>query len=185
MLLLIFFQMLWLRDAKGIKEKQINDNIFIATTSAGKKLMEDKTGFLSMNKKSDLLFPNDKLKLEILRPSVLQRFTKEEIWLIIRNALDNNFLKGIPFEFAVTDNSLTGEQVETEQFFKYFIDSAGTVRVIHPLEPPPGSNLENLVYYSNILFLPFINNNTRQILQNYNHCINFQSLDIILILYKM
>jgi two-component system phosphate regulon sensor histidine kinase PhoR len=141
---LIFFQMLWLRDAKGIKEKQINDNIFIATTSAGKKLMEDKTGFFSMNKKSELLFPNDKLKLEILRPSVLQRFTKDEIWLIIRNALDNNFLKGIPFEFAVTDNSLTGEQVETEQFFKYFIDSAGTVRVIHPLEPPPGSNLENL-----------------------------------------
>ncbi len=141
---LIFFQVLWLTTARKTKEKQLKDNIFLATSEAAEKLMEDKAGFFSMNKKSDLLFPYDKMKLDVLRPSVIQRYSKEEISAIIRKSMDKHFLENVPFEFAVSDNSLTGDQVQSDQFFKYFIDSANNTNIALPLQPPPGSNLENL-----------------------------------------
>jgi two-component system phosphate regulon sensor histidine kinase PhoR len=141
---LIFFQVLWLTTAHKTKAKQLRENIYFAVSEATEKLMEDRAGFFSMNKKSDILFPNDKIKMEILRPSVLQRFSKDEIAAVIRKAMDKHFLEDIPFEFAVSDNSLTGEQVESENFFKYFTDSSHNTNVAMPLQPPPGSNLENL-----------------------------------------
>ncbi|MEI2747836.1 MAG: HAMP domain-containing sensor histidine kinase [Ferruginibacter sp.] len=141
---LIFFQVLWLTTARKTKEKQLRDNIFLATSEAAEKLMEEKTGFIGMGRKTDILFPNDKMKLELLRPSVLQRFSKDEIAAIIRKAMDKHFLEDIPFEFAVSDNSLTGDQVQSDNFFKYFIDSAHNTNVALPLQPPPGSNFENL-----------------------------------------
>ena len=141
---LIFFQVLWLTTARKTKEKQLRDNIFLATSEAAEKLMEEKTGFIGIGRKTDILFPNDKMKLELLRPSVLQRFSKDEIAAIIRKAMDKHFLEDIPFEFAVSDNSLTGDQVQSDNFFKYFIDSAHNTNVALPLQPPPGSNFENL-----------------------------------------
>jgi two-component system phosphate regulon sensor histidine kinase PhoR len=141
---LIFFQVLWLTTARKTKEKQLRDNIFLATSEAAEKLMEEKTGFIGMGRKTDILFPNDKMKLELLRPSVLQRFSKDEIAAIIRKAMDKHFLEDIPFEFAVSDNSLTGDQVQSDNFLKYFIDSAHNTNVALPLQPPPGSNFENL-----------------------------------------
>ncbi|MEO8772253.1 MAG: HAMP domain-containing sensor histidine kinase [Ferruginibacter sp.] len=139
---LIFFQFLWLKSAKEIKEQQLDDNITKAVSEAAEKLVQDRTTF-PFPKKTDLHFP-DKMKMEFFKPSVILRFSKEEIYDIVRNALKKNLLKDIPFEFAVTENSLTGRQVETENFFKYYLDSAHNIRRIIQLIPPSGSNLENL-----------------------------------------
>jgi two-component system phosphate regulon sensor histidine kinase PhoR len=142
---LIYFQVLWLKTAKETKEKQLRENIFLASTEAAEKLMEDKSGFISLGKKKDLFLTNEKMKLEILRPSVIQRFNRDEISAVIRSSLDRHFLDGIHFEFAVSDNSITGEQVQSENFFSYFSDSSHNTNIAIPLEPPPGSNYENLV----------------------------------------
>ncbi len=141
---LIYFQFTWLTSARNTKEKQLRENIFLATTEAAEKLMENKSDFLLLNKNKDLNFSSEKLKLDILRPSVVQRFTKDEINAVIRRSFDKRLLEGIQFEFAVSDNSITGEQVQSEQFFKYFIDSTHNTNVAIPLTPPPGSTYENL-----------------------------------------
>jgi two-component system phosphate regulon sensor histidine kinase PhoR len=141
---LIYFQVLWLHTARVTKEKQLRENIFLASTEAAEKLMEDKTGFLSLNKKADLFLSNDKMKMEVLKPSVIQRFTKDEIASVIRNSMDKHFLEGIHFEFAVSDNSITGDQVQSDNFFTCFIDSTHNTNVALPLQPPPGSIYENL-----------------------------------------
>lgn len=141
---LIYFQVLWLKTAKETKEKQLRENIALASTEAAEKLMEDKSGFISLGKKKDLFLSNEKMKLEILRPSVIQRFNRDEIAAVIRSSLDRHFLEGIHFEFAVSDNSITGEQVQSENFFNYFSDSSHNTNIAIPLEPPPGSNYENL-----------------------------------------
>lgn len=141
---LIYFQVLWLKTARETKEKQLRENIFLASTEAAEKLMEDKNGFMSLNKKADLFRSNEKMKIEILRPSVLKRFTRDEIAAVIRNSMDKHFLEGIIFEFAVSDNSITGDQVQSENFFKYFIDSTHNTNIAIPLQPAPGSNYENL-----------------------------------------
>ena len=141
---LIYFQVLWLHTARVTKEKQLRENIFLASTEAAEKLMEDKTGFMSLNKKADLFLSNDKMKMEILKPSVIQRFTKDEIASVIRNSMDKHFLEGIHFEFAVSDNSITGDQVQSDNFFPCFLDSTHNTNVALPLQPPPGSIYENL-----------------------------------------
>ncbi|HPH85957.1 MAG TPA: HAMP domain-containing sensor histidine kinase [Ferruginibacter sp.] len=140
---LIFFQFLWLKSAREIKEQQLTDNISRAINEAAEKLMEDKNT-LPFKKKSDLLFPNEKRRLEFYRPSVIQRFSKDEISDIIRAALDKYLVKKIPFEFAVTENTLMGDQVESPNFFKYYADSASNFNMVIPLIPASGSNLENL-----------------------------------------
>lgn len=141
---LIFFQFLWLKSAKEVKEQQLIDNINRATNEAAEKLMQDKRFPVITGKNSNILFPNDKLQREFYRPSVLQRYSKEEISDIIRQSLDRNNLKDAPFEFAVTQNSITGDEIQTDNFFKYYIDTVNNTHHIIPLIPPSGSNLENL-----------------------------------------
>ena len=141
---LIFFQFVWLNSARETKEKQLRENIFLATSEAAEKLMENKNDFLSLNKNADLRFSSEKLKLEILRPSVIQRYTKDEISAIIRKAFDKRLMEGVPFEFAISDNTITGDQIQSDQFFQYFIDSTHNTNVAIPLVPAPGSTYENL-----------------------------------------
>ncbi|CAN5882291.1 hypothetical protein BH11BAC4_BH11BAC4_09670 [soil metagenome] len=140
---LIFFQFLWLKSAKEVKEQQLIDNINRATNEAAEKLMQDKR-FPPLNKNPNLLFPNDRLQREFYRPSVMQRYSKEEISDIIRQSLDRNNLRNAPYEFAVTQNSLTGDEIQTENFYKYYIDTNNNTHHIIPLIAPSGSNLENL-----------------------------------------
>ncbi len=140
---LIFFQFLWLKSAKEVKEQQLIDNINKATNDAADKLMQEKR-FPGFNKNSKLLFPNDKMQIEFNRPSVMQRFSKEEIADIVRMSLDINNLKNVPFEFAITQNSITGDEIQTENFFRYFSDTINNTHHIIPLTAPTGSNFENL-----------------------------------------
>lgn len=140
---LIFFQFLWLKSAKEVKEQQLIDNINKATNDAAEKLMLEKR-FPGFNKNSKLLFQNEKMQIEFTRPSVIQRFSKEEIADIVRTSLDMNNLKNVPFEFAVTQNSITGDEIQTENFYKYFSDTVNNTHHIIPLFAPTGSNLENL-----------------------------------------
>jgi two-component system, OmpR family, phosphate regulon sensor histidine kinase PhoR len=126
-----------------VKEQQLIDNINRATHEAADKLMQEKRlpGF---DKNPTILFPRERMQREFYKSSVIQRFSREEITGIIRNALDRNNLKDVPFEFAITQNSLTGDELQTENFYKYYIDTTNNKHHIIPLLPPSGSNLENL-----------------------------------------
>ncbi len=141
---LIYFQFTWLTTAKATEEKQLKENIFFAANEAAEQLMNEKSNFKSFNKITEKLIPNEKKRLEIFRPSVMQRYSKDEIQAIIRNSMDKHFLKGVSFEFAVSDNSLTGEQVQSDQFFKYYLDSVSNTNFAIPLQPAPGTEFENL-----------------------------------------
>ena len=140
---LIFFQFLWLKTAKEVKEQQLRENVSRAVNEAGNKLVEDVI-VLPHKKRSDIIFPGDKLQADILKPSVIQRYSGDEIHDIIRKALDNHLLNGVEFEFAVIQNSLAGDQIQSDNFFKYYVDSSNHTQQVIPLIPPSGSNLENL-----------------------------------------
>ncbi len=140
---LIFFQFLWLNSAKEIQKDKFKDNVNLAANDAALKLMED-DNFLLRPRRNDLLFPSDKSAMEYVKPSVIQRYSKDQIKQIIRNEFDKNSLKNIPFEFAVTGNSLTSDQIETENFGKYFLDSTTNLNWAIPLQGASGGNLENL-----------------------------------------
>ena len=140
---LIFFQFLWLKTAKEVKEQQLTTSLELAVGEAGLTLMED-AGSFPYKIKSDIIFPTDKHQGGILKPSVMQRFSKEDISTIIRRALDKNMLKNVQFEFAITQNSVTGDQIHTENFFKYYVDTVNNTQKVVLLTPPSGSSFENL-----------------------------------------
>ena len=143
---LIFFQVLWLNSVKKYKEQRLKDNVTKAAGLAAFRLTNEKLAFI-YPKKNDLLITPDRLQFDFRKHSVMQRFNKEEIYNIIKESLASNDLKGVHFEFAVTDDQITGDQVDTDNFMKVYQDqdSANNVRQIIPLVPESGTNLENLL----------------------------------------
>jgi two-component system, OmpR family, phosphate regulon sensor histidine kinase PhoR len=140
---LIFFQVLWINSVKIAQEEKLNDNVTTATGSAGIRLMEEKTISI-FQKKSDLLISPDRFPLDFRRHSVIHRFTKEEIRNIIREELLKTGMKVVPFEFAVTNNSITsGDQIVSENFSKFYEDSLNNLSYTVILQPSSGSELEN------------------------------------------
>ncbi len=157
---LIFFQIKWIQSAKDIKEQQLSVNISRATGEAAEKLMVEKNIIPSI-KKNDLLFPTEKRPMEFFKHSVIQRFTKDEINDIIRNSMDKYLKKDVSFEFAIAQNSIMGEEIQSENFIKYALDTANNYQHVIPLVAASGSNLENL---SNEEFLVVIVPNEESII---------------------
>jgi two-component system, OmpR family, phosphate regulon sensor histidine kinase PhoR len=142
---LIFFQFLWIKSAKDTKDKQVEENIWRAMDVVGEKLLDDNNLIIPFAPKKDLLFQNDKLQLQPIRPSVMQRFSKEDINEIIRSAFNKNNLKNFPFEFAVVEGTLNGRQLLSDNFYNLFTDTIHNTNHAYLLAPPSGSNYENLV----------------------------------------
>ncbi|HNP53936.1 MAG TPA: HAMP domain-containing sensor histidine kinase [Ferruginibacter sp.] len=140
---LIFFQFLWLRSAKEVKEQQLQDNINKSVNDAAERLMQEKASVPYL-RKPDPVFPGEKLKMEFMRSSVIWRFTREEIADILRRSFDKNLLQHISFEFAITQNSLMGDEIQSDNFYKYYIDSNHNTQHVIQLVAASGSSLENL-----------------------------------------
>ena len=141
---LIFFHYMWIKSAKDIKDKQVEENIVNAQYYAATILTQERNSLMPLSRKSDMLFPGDKLQMQYFKPSVIKRFSKDEIADIIRMGFNKYNLKDYPFEFNVSVNAINGDQVYSDNFYKYYLDS-NNLRHVLALEPPSGSSFENLV----------------------------------------
>ncbi len=141
---LIFFQILWIKSAKDIKDAQVEYYIVEAVGYAATILTQEKNALMPITKKNDILFPGDKLQLQYFKPSVIKRFSREEISDIIRMGFNKYNLQNYPFEFNVRANAINGDMVYSNNFFKYYEDT-NNLRHVYALEPASGSNFENLV----------------------------------------
>ena len=149
---LIFFQVLWLKSVKNYREQRLKDNVTKAAGLAASRLTNEKLAFI-YPKKNDLLITPDRLQFDFRKHSVMQRFNKEEIYTIVKESLASNDLKNVQFEFAVTDDQITGDQIDTDNFMKVYQDSANNVVQLIPLVPESGTNLENLVPQEGLIII--------------------------------
>ncbi len=117
----------------------------MAVAYAANILTKEKNSLMPLPRKSDLLFPGDKLQMQYFKPSVIKRFSKDEISDIIRMGFSKYNLQHYPFEFNVMVNSINGDQVYSENFFKYYADTTNSLKAVYPLEPGSGTTFENLV----------------------------------------
>ena len=140
---LIFFQVLWLKSNKQYREQQLEDRVIKSAGLAANRLMEEKP-VIPFPQKSDMLIPTDRLGFDFNRNSVISRFSKDEIRNIIRESLDANNLKGVTYEFAVTEGTYSGDQISSDKFMKFYSDSSRNVSKIVQLQAPSGSIMENL-----------------------------------------
>jgi two-component system phosphate regulon sensor histidine kinase PhoR len=142
---LIFFQILWIDSARASKDKQVRENIIRAVDYAGTLLTQDKSTLMPQNRRNDLLFPGDKLQMQYFKPSVIKRFSRDEISDIIRMGFTKYNLQSYPFEYNVMVNSINGDQVYSKNFFKYYNDTLNNLQVVYLLDPGSGTTYENLV----------------------------------------
>src|SRR5260221_13313344 len=120
---IIFFQILWIKGSLESEEQKFNEHISLATFQASEDLMDDKESLLPLERKNNQLFQGNHLQMEFFRPTVIQRYSKDEIQQIIRKAFDKQNLRNVPFEFAITSTSIIADEVESDNFFKLYTDS--------------------------------------------------------------
>jgi len=149
---LIFFQVLWLDSVKKYREQRLKDNVTKALGLSARRLMDEKLSFI-YPKKNDLLITPDKLQFDFRKHSVMQRFSKNEIAAILKESLASNDLKNVPFEFAVTDDQITGDQIDSDNFIKFYEDSANNEMQIIPLIPESGTAMENLAPQEGLIII--------------------------------
>src|ERR1700712_2505196 len=109
---IIFFQVLWIKGALASERQKFKEHIMIATVQASTDLMTEKGTLMSMTKKAGSIFPSERLQMEYFRPTITQRYSRDEITEIIRKAFNKQNLKNIPFEFAITSTSLIGDEIQ-------------------------------------------------------------------------
>ncbi len=146
---LIFFQVLWLKSAKNFREQQLDANLVKAVDLAAQRFTNEKPPMV-YQRKNDLLFSGGRMSTDFRKYIVTQRFSKEEIDNVIKESFTANKIGDVKFEFAVTLLNTTQDQVESDNFNKFYIDDTNVVagaplQKIIPITPPSGSNLENLL----------------------------------------
>jgi two-component system phosphate regulon sensor histidine kinase PhoR len=141
---IIFFQILWIKGSLLSGEQKFRDHVAMATYQASVDLMSEKGNLIPLNKKGGFIFPSEGLQRDIFRPTISQRYSRDEIREIIRKAFEKHNLEKIPFEFAIGSTSLVVEEMQSDNFVKVYNDSANNKPVVVPLEPSQGSLSEGL-----------------------------------------
>ena len=149
----IYVQYNWLNTMLVNKQEEFDYKIIRAIDDVGIELMEQKSALPSLRnyrlKPGGLSFPSDELQRELMRPATIaQKFTSYEIAEKLKKAFQNQGLKEVPFEFAVLvdDGFLNYDyQLKSKDFLEQFEDTINNKRWQYALQPPSGSDLENLV----------------------------------------
>src|SRR6187551_299179 len=136
---IIFFQFLWIKGSLESEEQKFYEHVIVATNQAANDLMEEKGNLMPMGRKNEALFPSEKMQLEIFKPTITQKYSSDDIHNIIRKAFDKHGLSKVPFEFAITPLSLIGEEIQSDNFYKLYVDSNNNKMQVIQLESPGGS----------------------------------------------
>lgn len=140
---LIFFQILWLKSSLESQEQKFHEHLTMAIYDVSQKLSEEKGNLMPLIKKNRPLFPSEKLQMEFFAPTIMQRFTRDEIKQIIRKVFDKQSLQKVPFEFSISSFSIVGEELVSENFYRMQKDTNNIQKVI-ALESPSASNSEGI-----------------------------------------
>lgn len=149
----IYVQYNWLNTMLVNKQEEFNYKITRAIDEVGVELMEQKSTLPSLKnfrlKPGNFTFPSDQFQRELMRPATIaQKFTASEIEGKLRRSFVNQGLKELPFEFAVLvdDGFLNYDyHLKSANFSKQLEDTVNNFPWVYLLQPPAGSDLENLV----------------------------------------
>lgn len=133
---IIFFQIVWIRQALEDKEHQFEETIKMVTVNAANDLVDQRskiTGF-DNKKNADLLSP-----LNVFPTTMAHIFSRHEIRSIINKEFEKDNLKGLDFEFALSTTSMIGDDLQSKNFYSAYIDTINNFSVIIPIEPAGNS----------------------------------------------
>ena len=138
---LIFFQILWIRQAVDANEQQFEEHLVIVTNTAGNDLVELKGNLSPFESKRN----KDVLSsINVFPPTISHQLSRDEIRRTIKNAFVKHDMKDVPFEFAITPTSMIGEDLLSENYFKLSQDTINNKMFVLRLESPSGSMSEGV-----------------------------------------
>ncbi|MBS1638744.1 MAG: HAMP domain-containing histidine kinase [Bacteroidetes bacterium] len=141
---LIAMQYSWLNNLLALRKEQVltkTDQVGVNIVTELQKVAYNGPS-LRFPKKQTFRLGNDFLRL--LKPQSIQdKYSKNDIYKKIRDAFDDEGLKKLQFEFAVTDNNDEIE-MQTTDFAKAFWDTTYSKTRYTPIIPESGTALEGI-----------------------------------------
>ncbi len=138
---IIFFQIIWIKQALQDKEQQFEKGVSMATFTAANDLADEKGNLSPFDKRknTDILFP-----LNVFPTTIVHKFTRDEIRDKIKKAFEKNNLKNVEFEFAITTTSMIGDDLQSQHYMESYLDTIHNLAVFYPIQAPSGSLAEGL-----------------------------------------
>jgi two-component system phosphate regulon sensor histidine kinase PhoR len=134
------------------KQEEFKANINAAISEVGTELMEQRSAvpaLKSFRSKPGFKWPSAEFNMELMRPpTISQKFTWYVVEEKLRRNMEKHGLKHLRFEFAiVAGNASSVPELKSKGFMKELEknDSINSLTFVYPFQPPPGSDLENLV----------------------------------------
>lgn len=154
---IIILQISWLTNLLKVQEQTFLDRIDRAGINVTQELSKQaSSGILMHLHQPDLEFMLNDPSLNTFRPPTLsQRYTTTEIYTRLRNAFQVESLpRTLDFEFAVTANSNDAViEMQSRDFITEYLDTLHNKRIIIPVIPQSGSDVEGLVPYENMVII--------------------------------
>jgi two-component system phosphate regulon sensor histidine kinase PhoR len=138
---IIFFQIVWIKQALQDKEQQFENTMTKVTATAASVLGEEKSNLSSLQsrKNAEILFP-----LNAFPSTIVHRFTREEIRAKIKKVFEENYIKNVDFEFAITSTSMIGDDLQSKKFYDSYADTVHNKSFVVPIISPGGGLMEGL-----------------------------------------
>ena len=139
-----------------LRQEQIKQRVEEATTEVAMELSRHASSapYIKIPRKSILsLLPED-YGISYLRPTISQHYSDFEIKEKLQKSLNEKDLKDIHFEFGITANSNAYNlELQSPNFIKEANDEVHNKKVIVPIIPENGSDIEGLVPFENLIIV--------------------------------
>ncbi len=138
---IIFFQIVWIKQALQDKEQQFEKGVSMVTVTAANDLADEKGNLSPFDKRKniDILFP-----LNVFPTTIVHKFSRDQIRDKIQKAFEKNDLKNVEFEFAITTTSMIGDDLQSKHYMEAYLDSVHNLSFVYPIQAPSGSLAEGL-----------------------------------------
>ncbi len=129
---IVFFQIVWIKQALQDKELQFEETINMVTIQSAKDLEEERSKISRFDnrKNADLLFP-----LQVFPTTYAHIFSRHEVRDIVNKEFEKSNIKDLDFEFAVTTTSMIGDDLQSKNFYAAYSDTINNNFFVTPLAP--------------------------------------------------
>ncbi|MFN2439504.1 MAG: sensor histidine kinase [Chitinophagaceae bacterium] len=143
----VIIQISWLKNMLLLKEEQVKQKVADITIAVATELGQYKGASAAAGLKP-FTYLEEGFMREYNRPySISQRFSTKELYEKIRLAFVNQKMEDIPFEFGLETrtNGISTMERRTANFEEWLEDTVNHFPYYHPVTPPSGSEIENLI----------------------------------------
>ncbi len=153
---IILIQVSWLKNLLLVQQDNYEIKITKAISAVGEEMSNQATmPAMRMPRTGMHLFPYD-FNFTVRPSTVSSRYTTNEIYTKIKKALNNEGLKDLSFEFAVTSNASEMEvEMQSRNFFQVYIDSISSRTFFIPITAETTSDIPAPAFEHIYITIPY------------------------------